>query len=84
MRTDSNVVLNESRRLGQLILCGLALTAAMAAHASDADDRRILAALDTKYQKAVLENDADTMAEILADNFVLVEGDGNGPPRRIW
>ncbi len=75
-RTDSNVVLNRARHPVELILCGLALTAAMAAHASDADDRRILAALDTKYQKAVLENDADTMAEILADNFVLVEGDG--------
>jgi ketosteroid isomerase-like protein len=45
-------------------------------HASDADDRRVLAALDTKYQRAVQQNDAKTMALILADDFVLVEGDG--------
>jgi ketosteroid isomerase-like protein len=54
----------------------LGLTIATAVHASDADDRRILGDLDTKYQKAVEQNDAKTMAEILADDFVLVEGDG--------
>jgi ketosteroid isomerase-like protein len=47
-----------------------------AGHASDADDHRILADLDVRYQKAVKENDAKTMAAILADDFVLVEGDG--------
>jgi ketosteroid isomerase-like protein len=61
---------------GWLIGGALALTALTAVRASDADDRRILAALDTKYQRAVKENDAKTMAEILADDFVLVEGDG--------
>jgi ketosteroid isomerase-like protein len=44
--------------------------------ASVAEDRQALADLDTKYQKAVEQNDAKTMAEILADDFVLVEGDG--------
>ena len=44
--------------------------------ASESEDRQILADLDTKYQKAVEQNDAKTMAEILADDFVLVEGDG--------
>ena len=64
-------------RLAATVLVGtLVLTAAKAVHASDADDRRILGDLDTKYQKAVEQNDAKTMAEILADDFVLVEGDG--------
>jgi ketosteroid isomerase-like protein len=43
---------------------------------SDAEDKRILADLDTKYQKAVEQNEAKIMAEILADGFILVEGDG--------
>ncbi len=59
-----------------LMVSGLALAPVVAARASDADDRQALAALDTKYQKAVEQNDANTMAEILADDFVLVEGDG--------
>lgn len=44
--------------------------------ASEVEDRKTLADLDTRYQKAVEENDAKTMADILADVFVLVEGDG--------
>ena len=32
--------------------------------------------LDSRYQKTVEQNDANTMAEILPDEFVLVEGDG--------
>jgi ketosteroid isomerase-like protein len=59
-----------------LIVGGLMLSTWGAAHASDADDRKILAALDSRYQKAVKENDSKTMADILADDFVLVEGDG--------
>lgn len=46
------------------------------AYGSDTDDRRVIAALDTTYQRAVKDNDAKTMAAILADDFVLVEGDG--------
>jgi len=60
----------------QLIFGALVFGVGMAAHASDAEDKRILADLDTKYQKAVEQNDAKTMAEILADGFILVEGDG--------
>jgi ketosteroid isomerase-like protein len=62
-------------RLVGLIAGGLTL-AATGVHASDADDRRILAALDTQYQKAVQDNDTKTMAAILSDDFILVEGDG--------
>src|SRR6202047_5140378 len=47
-----------------------------AVHASEADDQRNLIALDTTYQRAVKDNDARTMTAILADNFVLVEGNG--------
>jgi ketosteroid isomerase-like protein len=43
---------------------------------SSADDRRIIAALDTQYQLAVKENDAATMDRILADDFILVTGSG--------
>lgn len=36
-----------------------------------------VAALDTQYQRAVKENDADTMDRILADDFALVVGRGH-------
>jgi uncharacterized protein (TIGR02246 family) len=48
----------------------------MQAHASAEQDRAAVAALDTKYQAAVKANDAATMGKILADDFVLVTGDG--------
>jgi ketosteroid isomerase-like protein len=41
-----------------------------------ADDRKIVAALDTQFQAAVKENDAATMDRILADDFALVTGSG--------
>jgi uncharacterized protein (TIGR02246 family) len=41
-----------------------------------AEDTRVVAALDEEYQQAVKRNDADTMARILADDFVLVTGRG--------
>jgi ketosteroid isomerase-like protein len=71
----SRVGLGASALWAAVIVGGLSLTAA-AADVSDADDRRVLAALDTQYQKAVQDNDAKTMAAILADDFILVEGDG--------
>jgi ketosteroid isomerase-like protein len=39
-------------------------------------DAQAVAALDTEYQAAVARNDADTMDKILADDFVLVLGNG--------
>ena len=56
-----------------LPLLGAALLTA-SAHASD--DKATVAALDTEYQAAVKNNDDVTMARILADDFVLVVGDG--------
>ncbi|MCM2317653.1 MAG: nuclear transport factor 2 family protein, partial [Thermoanaerobaculia bacterium] len=52
---------------------GALIAAVPAAAGTDAE---IVAALDTKYQAAVERNDADTMAGILADDFVLVLGNG--------
>jgi len=43
---------------------------------STKSDAEIVAALDTEYQAAVAKNDADTMDRILADDFVLVLGNG--------
>ena len=45
-------------------------------NASPEEDAKSVAALDTKYQAAVKANDAQTMDQILADDFVLVTGRG--------
>jgi Domain of unknown function (DUF4440) len=45
-------------------------------NASPEEDAKTMAALDTKYQAAVKANDATTMDQILADDFVLVTGHG--------
>jgi ketosteroid isomerase-like protein len=55
---------------------GVVVAVLAALPATAATDAEIVAALDTKYQAAVERNDADTMAEILADDFVLVLGNG--------
>ena len=43
---------------------------------SKSTDQSIIAALDTQYQEAVKNNDVATMDRILADDFVLVTGNG--------
>jgi len=48
-----------------------------AAAGSTKSDKEIVAAMDTDYQAAVGRNDADTMDRILADDFVLVLGNGS-------
>jgi len=45
-------------------------------NASDEDDKKAVALLDTQYQAAVEKNDAATMDRILADGFILVVGNG--------
>jgi ketosteroid isomerase-like protein len=47
-----------------------------AAAANPAADQATVAALDSRYQAAVKHNDADTMGQILDDNFVLIVGSG--------
>jgi ketosteroid isomerase-like protein len=54
------------------IICGAKVVLA----ASQDDDLKALAKLDTDYQRAVERSDTPTMARILADDFILVEGDG--------
>jgi ketosteroid isomerase-like protein len=63
-------------KLSAMLFVSMVGFAPAAVQASAPEDRQTLADLDTKYQKAVEQNDAKTMAEILADDFVLVEGDG--------
>ena len=58
-----------------LAVAALALNLSPASAGPD-DDRRIVAELDTAYQAAVEINDADTMAKILHEDFILVVGAG--------
>jgi ketosteroid isomerase-like protein len=46
-------------------------------NASPEEDAKAVAALDAKYQAAVKANDAPTMDQILADDFILVTGRGS-------
>jgi ketosteroid isomerase-like protein len=61
--------------LNRLALVVLSL-APIASQATEAEDIAAVAALDTQYQAAVKANDAPSMARILADDFILVIGDG--------
>jgi len=68
-----------NRQLARVTLSGaLALGVAMqtTSLATPVDDAKAVAALDTQYQLAVKNNDADTMDRILLDDFVLVLGSG--------
>ena len=56
-------------------ITSLILIAANAGSAH-ADDQKTVADLDTQYQAAVKANDAATMDRILAEDFILVDGDG--------
>ena len=60
-----------------ILIVTLPLGTASILNASPEEDAKAVAALDTKYQAAVKANDATTMDEILADNFVLVTGRGS-------
>ena len=60
-----------------LIILAFALPITHKLNASPEDDAKAVAALDTKYQAAVKANDATTMDQILADDFVLVTGRGS-------
>jgi len=59
-----------------LMMIALALGTANDLNASSEEDAKTVAALDTRYQAAVKSNDAATMDQILADDFVLVNGRG--------
>jgi ketosteroid isomerase-like protein len=79
----SGVKLRSKRRAPPfpVFTCALALLsiiggAQVALAAGHNDDLKALAKLDTDYQRAVERSDTPTMARILADDFILVEGDG--------
>jgi len=59
-----------------ILIAILPLGTAIKLNASPAEDAKTVAALDTKYQAAVKANDATTMNQILADDFILVTGRG--------
>lgn len=59
-----------------LVACALLSPVALAATPTVETDRQAVAALDTAYQEAVKRNDAEAMARILHDDFILVLGDG--------
>jgi ketosteroid isomerase-like protein len=66
---------------GAVMAAATLLTASGAALASAEQDRATVAALDTKYQAAVQRNDAETMGQILHDDFILVLGSGKTATR---
>jgi hypothetical protein len=57
-----------------LMIAVLPLATTSKLNASPEEDAKTVAALDTKYQAAVKANDAATMDQVLADDFVLVMG----------
>jgi ketosteroid isomerase-like protein len=59
-----------------ILIVMLPLGTASALNASPEEDAKAVAALDTKYQAAVKDNDTTTMNQILADDFALVTGRG--------
>lgn len=65
-----------SSKIGAALAAATLLTASGAALASTEQDRAAIAAMDTKYQEAVKRNDAQTMAQILHEDFILVLGSG--------
>ena len=54
----------------------LAMISVVRASAAGDEDKQAVAMLDTKYQAAVEKNDAAGMDRILADDFILVTGNG--------
>jgi ketosteroid isomerase-like protein len=78
MWSQSSLYTSKLLGYGELILMIVALSLGRVTdlNASSDEDVKAVAALDTKYQAAVKFNDAPTMDQILADDFVLVTGRG--------
>ena len=62
--------------MGAAVTAAALLVGSSASVASPQQDRAEVAAIDVKYQDAVKRNDAETMAQILHEDFVLVLGTG--------
>lgn len=63
-------------KLSIVLPATLAMLTGVAAGSDSTTDQSTVAALDTEYQLAVKNNDAAAMGRILADDFVVVWGDG--------
>jgi ketosteroid isomerase-like protein len=74
-RSPSSVVCQLLLAISLVLALGLAVPQ-RSSSASTNQDRKTVARLDTEYQAAVKTNDADSMARILADDFVLVTASG--------
>ena len=72
--------MNKSK-IGAALTAATLLTAPLMVLASPEQDRAEVAAMDTKYQEAVKRNDAETMAQILHEDFILVLGSGKSYTR---
>ena len=70
-----------SSSIGAALTAASLLTGSAASLASPEQDRATVAALDTKYQEAVKRNDAETMGQILHEDFILVLGTGRTATR---
>jgi ketosteroid isomerase-like protein len=70
-----------SSTLGAALTAATLLTASGVSMATVEEDRATVAALDTKYQAAVQRNDAETMGQILHEDFILVLGNGQTATR---
>lgn len=66
----------KTTRLAIALIGALAMLGGIAASADSTADQDTVAALDAEYQLAVRNNDADTMARILSEDFVLTLGTG--------
>jgi ketosteroid isomerase-like protein len=77
-KSDTRDLIQLVLRNGKLPLMIIALSVGTATklNASAEEDAKTVATLDTKYQAAVKSNDAATMDQILAEDFVLVTGRG--------
>jgi ketosteroid isomerase-like protein len=75
--TISGTKLNMRTLINLILIAVLPLSTAINLNASPEDDAKAVAALDAKYQAAVKTNDATTMNQILADDFILVTGRGS-------
>lgn len=62
--------------LGIVLVGALLAFVPFASSGNSVDDAKTVAALDTKYQAAVKNNDATTMDGILAQDFAVVTGSG--------
>jgi ketosteroid isomerase-like protein len=69
--------MEDTVHLKQLGKIAAVLFISCSAIGTPADDQRTVANLDKQYQAAVKVNDAATMDRILADDFLLVVGDGS-------